>query len=109
MLFDVIIETGYYRGARVDYKIFFSGELDVDYETGSYYDQELEDILDMMFEYSEMNEGLKKIMINYATEWIERVEGEVHEQLESIFKMHSDHQLILKGTFSNGEAVYAEA
>ncbi len=103
------IQSAYYEGATLDWLVEIEGYNDTyKHSTGSYYDESLEDIMDMLFDpyYSEMNAGLCKIMQPKAVSWAEQTISEIEEKLEKLYENWSEHKLHCKGVFSNGEAIY---
>jgi len=104
-----ILQSAYYEGATLDYmvQIEANGET-FDYSTGSYYDTDLDSVLESVFEpeYSEMNAGLCKIMQSKAEIWLESQIEELSAKLEGLYEDWSQHKLGCTGVFSNGEAIY---
>lgn len=104
-----ILQSAYYEGATLDYiiQIEANGET-FDHSTGSYYDEDLDNIIESAFDpyYSDMNPGLCKIMQPKALTWVEGQIEELSNQLEALYEAHSEHKLGCTGVFSNGEAVY---
>lgn len=106
------IQSAYYEGATLDWMV----EIECDRETwkhstGSYYDEDLDDIMDMLFDpyYTDLNAGLCKIMQPKAVSWAEQTISEIEDKLEKLYEDWSSHKLHCKGVFSNGEAVYETA
>jgi hypothetical protein len=106
-----VLQSAYYEGATLDYiiQIEANGE-DFDYSTGSYYDQDLDSILDVAFDQcnTEMNAGLCKILQPKAQAWIESQIETLSNQLEAVYEDWAQHKLGCTGVFSNGEAIYHE-
>lgn len=104
-----ILQSAYYEGATLDYmvQIEANGET-FDYSTGSYYDQDLDSVLESAFDsyYSDMNAGLCKMLRPKAQTWIENQIEELSAKLEDIYENWSEHKLGCTGVFSNGEAIY---
>lgn len=106
-----ILQNAYYDGATLDYIIQIEANGDTfDYSTGSYYDQDLEEILESVFDtdYTEMNAGLCKILQPKAQAWIEGEITKLSNQLEEVYENWTQHKLGCTGVFSNGEAIYHE-
>lgn len=106
-----VIQSAYYEGATLDYLIHIDTNNDsFKYSTGSSYDEDLEDILEMAFDeyYSEMNAGLRAIMKPKAELWIEQTIDELSTKVETLFEQWTEHKLVCQGVFSNGEAVYSK-
>ena len=104
------IVSAYYEGASLDYRleIYNGGEWsEVDRNFS------VEDILDDLFapKYehynSDMNKGLRTILLSKAASWGERVSEQMIDLVEEIFTQVSK-PLNVVGTFSNGETIYSE-
>ena len=104
------IVSAYYEGASLDYRleIYNGGEWsEVDRNFSA------EDILDDLFApkyenyYSDMNKGLRTILLPKAVSWGERVSEQMINLVEEIFTQVSK-PLNVVATFSNGETVYSE-
>lgn len=81
--FDIIIRSGYYSGANLDWNVMITDENSWDkYEYGYYEDK-----------------NLPKYIHNYVTSKI--------KSIEKVFAQNS-MPLYCKGIFSNGEAIYAK-
>ena len=103
------IQSAYYEGATLDWLVEIEGYNDTyKHSTGSYYDESLEDIMDMVFDpyYIDLNAGLCKIMQPKAVDWAKQTISDIGEKIEAIFEKYQEHKLTCAGVFSNGEAVY---
>lgn len=114
VIFTLVCQSAYYEGATLDWLIEIQGCCDTyKYSTGSNYDENLDDILDMLFDSSypttDMNAGLCAIIKPKAKAWIEEQIEELTEVLEKLCAEWSEHKLHCAGVFSNGEAVYTKA
>lgn len=106
-----ILQSAYYEGATLDYIIQIEADGETfDHSTGSYYDQDLEEIVESAFDtdYTEMNAGLCKILQPKAQAWIEGEITKLSNQLEEVYEDWTQHKLGCTGVFSNGEAIYHE-
>lgn len=105
------IQSAYYEGATLDWIVEIEGYNDTyKHSTGSYYDESLDDIMDMIFDpyYTDLNAGLCKIMQPKAVDWAEQTITDLSEKIEAIFEIYQEHKLECQGVFSNGEAIYRE-
>jgi len=107
------IVGAYYEGASLDYRLEIYGGGDwAEVESGRYTTTEA-DILDDLFapQYehynSDMNKGMRKIQMGYATKWAEKESERLKELIEEVFTKVS-MPLNVVGTFSNGETVYSK-
>ena len=107
------IVGAYYEGASLDYRLEIYGGGDwAEVESGRYTTTEA-DILDDLFapQYehynSDMNKGMRKIQMGYATKWAEKESERLKELIEEVFTEVS-MPLNVVGTFSNGETVYSK-
>ena len=105
------IVSAYYEGASLDYRLeIYNGSEDVEVENG-YYTTTEADILDDLFapKYehynSDMNKGLRSIMLKKATIWAEKETEKMKNLIEEIFTEVSQPLNVL-GTASNGETFY---
>lgn len=103
-----VIQSAYYEGATLDWLVEIEERETWKHSTGSYYDESLEDIMDMIFDpyYTDLNAGLCKIMQPKAVSWAEQVISNIEDKLEKLYESWSSHKLHCKGVFSNGEAIY---
>jgi hypothetical protein len=108
------IVGAYYEGASLDYRLEIYGGGDwCEVESGRYTTTEA-DILDDLFApdyehyYSDMNKGMRKIQMGYATKWAEKETEQLKELIEEVFTKVSQ-PLNVVATFSNGETIYANA
>ena len=104
-----ILQSAYYEGATLDYIIQIEADGETfDYSTGSYYDEDLEEIVESAFDtdYTNMNAGLCKILQPKAQAWIEGEITKLSNQLEEVYENWTQHKLGCTGVFSNGEAIY---
>jgi hypothetical protein len=108
------IVSAYYEGASLDYRLeIYNGSEDVEVENG-YYTTTEADILDDLFapKYehynSDMNKGLRSIMLKKATIWAEKETEKMKNLIEEIFTEVSQ-PLNVVATFSNGETIYQKA
>lgn len=103
-----VIQSAYYEGATLDWLVEIEERETWKHSTGSYYDENLEDIMDMIFDpyYTDLNAGLCKIMQPKAVSWAEQVISDIGDKLEKLYEDWSSHKLHCKGVFSNGEAIY---
>lgn len=104
-----VLQSAYYEGATLDYiiQIEANGET-FDYSTGSYYDTDLDSVLESVFEpeYSEMNAGLCKMLQPKAQNWLESEIETLATKLEELYEDWAQHKLGCTAVFSNGEAIY---
>lgn len=103
------IQSAYYEGATLDWLVEIEGYNETwKNSTGSSYDKDLDDIMDMLFDpyYTDLNAGLCKIMQPKAVDWAEQTISDIEEKLEKLYEDWSSHKLHCKGVFSNGEAIY---
>lgn len=106
-----VIQSAYYEGATLDYLIEVESRGDSwKHNTGSHYDNDLDSIMDDVFDpyYTDLNKGLCKIMIPKALNWCENTIERLSSKVEGIFEGWSEHKLKCKGVFSNGEAIYEQ-
>lgn len=108
-----IIQGAYYEGATLDYLIQVSIEGDDwDYSTGSYYDNDMSDILDEVGEiqdYRGLNSGMVSIIRPKVESFLETTIDTLSEQMDNLLEKYSEHKLNKVGQFSNGGAVYETA
>lgn len=81
--FNIYIDSGYYEAASLTFDI--TTNIDSD--------------------YSDMNEGMKKIQERNIDKWIDAMEEKLRLDIESVFTEVST-PYIRVATFSNGEAIY---
>jgi hypothetical protein len=105
------IQSAYYEGATLDWLVEIEERETWKHSTGSSYDEDLDDIMDMIFDpyYTDFNAGLCKIMQPKAVDWAEQTISDIGEKLEKLYEDWSSHKLHCKGVFSNGEAIYETA
>ena len=103
----------YYEGASLDFEVYIdNGGEWVALENG-YYSTTEADILNDLFApqyghyYSEMNQGLRRILMNKAVKWAEKEVETLKETIEQVFEKVSQ-PLNVVGTFSNGETIYSK-
>ena len=105
-----VIQNAYYEGATLDYLIYIEDQYNGEFKhsTGSYYDEDIDSILETVFDepYTDMNVGMRKIQARYAEKWAEQTIAKLSEKIEAIFEVYSEHKLGRTGVFSNGEAIY---
>ena len=101
----------YYEGASLDFEVYIdNGGEWVALENG-YYTTTEADILNDLFApqyehyYSDMNQGLRRILMNKAVKWAEKEVKELKETIEQVFEKVSQ-PLNVVATFSNGETIY---
>lgn len=108
-----IVQSAYYEGATLDYLIHVCIEGDDwNYSTGSYYDNDMSDILDEVGEiqsYRGLNAGMVSIIRPKVESFLEATIDTLSEQTDNLLKQYSEHKLNKVGQFSNGEAVYETA
>lgn len=108
-----IVQSAYYEGATLDYLIHVCIEGDDwDYSTGSYYDNDMTDILDEIGEiqsYRGLNNGMVSIIRPKVESFLEATIDTLSEQMDNLLQQYSEHKLNKVGQFSNGEAVYETA
>lgn len=105
-----IIQGAYYEGATLDYliQVCIEGD-DWDYSMGSYYDNDMTDILDEIGErqsYIGLNEGMVSIIRPKVESFLETTIDTLSEQMDNLLEKYNEHKLNKVGQFSNGEAVY---
>lgn len=108
-----IVQGAYYEGATLDYliQVCIEGD-DWDYSTGSYYDNDMSDILDEIGEiqdYRGLNRGMVSIIRPKVESFLETTIDTLSEQMDNLLEQYSEHKLNKVGQFSNGEAVYETA
>lgn len=107
------IVSAYYEGASLDFRLEIHNGGDWCEVSNGYYTTTERDILDDLFapEYenynSDMNKGMRKIQMEYATKWAEEKSTELKELIEEVFTKVS-MPLNVVASFSNGETVYAK-
>jgi hypothetical protein len=108
------IVSAYYEGASLDYRLeIYNGSEDCEVSNG-YYKTTVGDILDDLFapKYehyeSDMNRGLRTILLPKATKWAEKETEKMIDLIEEIFTEVS-MPLVVTAQFSNGETHYAKA
>lgn len=104
----------YYEGASLDFEVYIdNGGEWIALENG-YYTTTEADILNDLFapQYdhysSDMNQGLRRILMNKAVKWAEKEVEQLKETIEEVFTKVSQ-PLNVVGTFSNGETIYSKA
>lgn len=108
------IVSAYYEGASLDYRLEIYNGGEWSEVLNGYYKITVEDILDDLFSpqyehyQSNMNRGLRKILLPKATKWAEKETEKMINLIEEIFTEVS-MPLNVVGTFSNGETVYEKA
>lgn len=108
------IVSAYYEGASLDFRLEIHNGGDWCEVSNGYYTITERDILDDLFEpgyelyRSDMNKGMRKIQMEYATKWAEEKATELKELIEEVFTKVS-MPLNVVASFSNGETVYAKA
>jgi len=113
----IVIRSGYYSGAVLDYDIcvstsegdtFYLSEYDsVDDMTEDYLDA-LQDIIGRKGYNHKWNVGTFKMQKNNIRKWIEsRVENEI-QKCEDFCKDKCDMELVVRARFSNGETWYSK-
>lgn len=100
--------SGYYEGATFDW----CAKLEVD--LGGWYGYEEYDLSDdlekcCIEENWCQNRGLSKIFAKSIEKIIMREFEKITDECEKVFERNSERVLVCTGTFSNGEAVYADA
>ena len=103
----------YYEGASLDFEVYIdNGGEWVALENG-YYTTTESDILNDLFApqyehyYSDMNRGLRRILMNKAVKWAEKEVEQLKETIEQVFTKVSQ-PLNVVATFSNGETIYSK-
>lgn len=108
------IVSGYYEGASLDFRLEIYNGGEWSEVSNGYYTITERDILDDLFEpeyehcNSDMNKGMRKIQMEYATKWAEKKATELKELTEEVFTKVS-MPLNVVASFSNGETIYAKA
>lgn len=109
------IVSAYYEGASLDYKLEIYNGGEWSEVSNGYYKFTVGDIVDCLFEseydnhtFSDMNRGLRKMMLPKATKWAESEAKKMIELIEEIFTQVS-MPLVVTAQFSNGETFYAKA
>lgn len=108
------IVSAYYEGASLDFRLEIYNGGDWCEVSNGYYTITERDILDGLFEpeyehyNSDMNKGMRKIQMGYATKWAEKKATELKELAEEVFTKVS-MPLNVVVSFSNGETIYAKA
>lgn len=105
-----VLQNAYYEGATLDYLIYVTVEGDEwKYSTGSYFDENIESILDEVGEiqsYRGLNNGMVSIIRPKVESFLEATIDTLSEKMDNILEAYSEHKLKKVGQFSNGEAVY---
>lgn len=95
------IVSAYYEGASLDYRLeFYNG---YDWEEGLGLDNLFDTNYDST-QNSDMNRGLRKIMLPKVTKWAEKETEKMIELIEEIFTEVS-MPLVVTAQFSNGETI----
>lgn len=108
------IVGAYYEGASLDFRLEIYNGGEWSEVSNGYYTITERDILDDLFapKYehynSDMNKGMRKIQMEYATKWAEKKATELEELIEEVFTKVS-MPLNVVARFSNGETIYAKA
>lgn len=108
------IVGAYYEGASLDFRLEIYNGGEWSEVSNGFYTITERDILEDLFapEYenynSDMNKGMRKIQIEYATKWAEKKATELKELIEEVFTKVS-MPLNVVASFSNGETIYAKA
>ncbi len=109
------IVSAYYEGASLDYRLEIYNGGEWSEVSNGYYKVSVEDIVDSLFEseydnhsFSDMNRGLRKMMLPKAMKWAENETEKMIELIEEIFTEVS-MPLNVVASFSNGETIYAKA
>lgn len=108
------IVGAYYEGASLDFRLEIYNGGEWSEVSNGYYTVTERDILDDLFEpeyehyNSDMNKGMRKIQMEYATKWAEGKATELKELIEEVFTKVS-MPLNVVASFSNGETIYAKA
>lgn len=101
---DVLMRSGYYEGANLDYEISYFAE-SVEFD-------ELSDAFQAYFDVatydSDMRVGFAKIQANNAQNRFYRLHDRVVGDVEKILKENCTHILQVSARFSNGETWYNE-
>ena len=109
------IVSAYYEGASLDYRLEIYNGGEWSEVSNGYYKVTVGCIVASLFEaiydnhsFSDMNRGLRKIMLPKAVKWAEKETDKMKELIEEIFTEVS-MPLNVVGTFSNGETIYEKA
>ena len=109
------IVSAYYEGASLDYKLEIYNGGEWSEVSNGYYKVSVEDIIVGNFEaeynehsYSDMNKGLRTILLPKAVKWAEKETEKMIELIEEIFTEVS-MPLVVTAQFSNGETIYSKA
>jgi hypothetical protein len=109
------IVGGYYEGASLDYRLEIYNGAEWSEVSNSYYKVSVSDIVDSLFEseynnhsFSNMNRGLRKMILPKAIKWAEEESNKMIILVEQIFTKIST-PLNVVARFSNGETIYAKS
>ena len=99
------LESGYYEGAKLDFTFYlytnYCGYQRIDD------DDDLKNTINELFtDCSYMNKGLQVIQSRNAYKSTQKQIEQLSLKVNELLKSHSEIELILIGTFSNGEAIY---
>lgn len=101
---EVLMRSGYYEGANLDYEINYNVE-SVEFDDLSEAFQAYFDVATYDFG---MNKGLATIQAKNAANRLEAMSDELIENVEKILKANCTHVLQVSARFSNGETWYSE-
>ena len=101
---EVLMRSGYYEGANLDYEINYNVE-SVEFDDLSDAWQAYFDVATWAFD---MNRGLATIQARNASKRLEIISNELIENVEKILKENCTHFLQVSARFSNGETWYSE-
>ena len=101
---EVLMRSGYYEGANLDYEINYNVE-SVEFDDLSEAFQAYFDVATYDFD---MNKGLAKIQAKNAANRLKAMSEELIENVEKILKANCTHVLQVSAQFSNGETLYSE-
>lgn len=106
----IILRSGYYSGAVLDWNIFgdaYTGALS-EYRDGleEFASEIVSSYLDSMEYYNGWNKGFQKIMRPRFLEKLSKALEGLAEECENICRSLAEDTYICGGVFSNGEAVY---
>ncbi len=101
---EVLMRSGYYEGANLDYEINYNIE-SVEFDDLTEAFQAYIDVATYNFD---MSKGLATIQAKNASKRLEAISNELVENVEKILKENCTHILQVSARFSNGETWYSE-
>lgn len=101
---EVLMRSGYYQGANLDYEINYNIE-SVEFDE---WEDAFQAYIDVATYDFGMSKGLATIQARNASNRLEAMSEELVENVEKILKENCTHVLQVSARFSNGETWYSE-